>query len=166
MLRPSPAGELATTLWNELLVRFPGIDLDAFVVMPNHIHGIIILPDRAIAGGPLSPSKSAIISVVVGARTEVRPTIGKVVGAFKSLFTVEYIRSVKNHRWPEFDRRIWQRNYYEHVIRDEPDLNRVRRYVEENPLSWELDDENPHRVQEGGHERGRPQGPPLRSDVE
>jgi len=68
------------------------------------------------------------------------------VGAFKSLFTVEYIRGVKECRWPAFDRRVWQRNYYEHIIRDEAELARVRRYIDENPLRWEFDQENPQRV--------------------
>jgi putative transposase len=136
-MRLSAAGELAATVWGELPLRFPDIDLDTFVIMPNHIHGIIVLADRAIVATP--------------------PTIGKVVGTFKSLFTLEYIRGVKSSRWPAFDGRVWQRNYYEHVIRDEVDLNRVRRYIDENPLRWELDDENPQRLQEGGH-KGRSYG--------
>jgi putative transposase len=68
-----------------------------------------------------------------------------VVGAFKSLFTVKYIQGVKENRWPAFDRWVWQRNYYEHVIRDETELGRVRRYIDENPLGWAFDDENPER---------------------
>jgi len=62
---------------------------------------------------------------------------------------------VKKKRWAAFDHRVWQRNYYEHVIRDESDLARIRCYIDENPLRWELDDENPQRVQEGAH-KGRP----------
>jgi len=107
--RLNPAGQLAATPWNDMPLRFPETDMDAFVVMPNHVHGIIVLPDRAaVVGAPL-----------VGARDENRaatraaPTVGDVVGAFKSLFTVEYIQGVKENRWPAFDRRVWQRNYYE-----------------------------------------------------
>ena len=80
------------------------------------------------------------------ATTRAAPSVGDMVGAFKSLFTVEYIRGVKEDRWPAFDRRVWQRNYYEHIIRDEAELARVRRYIDENPLQWELDKENPQRV--------------------
>jgi REP element-mobilizing transposase RayT len=61
------------------------------------------------------------------------------------LFTLRFVEGVKSKRWPAFDRRVWQRNYYEHVIRDERDLARVRRYVDENPLRWEFDLENPRR---------------------
>jgi len=72
--------------------------------------------------------------------------LGDVVGAFKSTATVEYIRGVKAKGWPEFQRRLWQRNYYEHVIRDEKALNRIRRYIDENPARWAFDDENPEKT--------------------
>ncbi len=125
-MRLNGAGQLAATLWNSMLERFPEINLDMFVVMPNHLHGIIVLSDA-------------------GAATRAAPTVGDVVGAFKSLFTVQFIDGVKNKRWAAFDRRIWQRNYYEHVIRNEGDLARVRRYIDENPQRWEFDQENPQR---------------------
>jgi len=69
--------------------------------------------------------------------------LGDVVGAFKSLATVGYISGVKDRGWPEFCGRLWQRNYYEHVIRNEIALDRIRRYVDDNPASWECDEENP-----------------------
>jgi putative transposase len=125
-MRLNGAGQLAAAVWSNVLERFPEIDLDMFVIMPNHLHGIIVL----------SNGEAAIRAA---------PTIGDVVGAFKSLFTVQFIDGVKNKRWPAFDRRIWQRNYYEHIIRDERDLARVRRYIDENPLRWEFDQENPQR---------------------
>ncbi len=133
------AGQLAAIMWTDMSVRFPGIDLDAFVVMPNHVHGIIVLPDRAIVGAPRVGARER-------AATRAAPTVGDVVGAFKSLFTVQYIRGVKENRWQAFDRRVWQRNYYEHIIRDETELARLRRYIDENPLRWEFDRENPRRV--------------------
>jgi putative transposase len=120
------AGQLAAAVWRDMLKRFPEIDLDMFVVMPNHLHGIIVLSDSRAA-------------------TRAAPTIGDVIGAFKSLFAVQFIDGVKKGRWRAFDRRIWQRNYYEHVIRDERDLDRVCRYIDENPLRWEFDEENPQR---------------------
>lgn len=140
-MRLNAAGQLAVTLWNDLTPRFVGTELDAFVVMPNHVHGVIVLPDRtATVGASLMGAQGN------KAATRAAPTVGDVVGAFKSLFTVEYIRGVKEYRWPAFDRRVWQRNYYEHIIRDEAELARVRRYIDENPLQWELDKENPQRV--------------------
>ncbi len=57
--------------------------------------------------------------------------------------TNEYIRGVKQFEWPRFDRRLWQRNYYEHIVRDSGESNRVREYSVNNPLEWGLDRENP-----------------------
>ena len=72
-------------------------------------------------------------------------TLGDVIGAFKSLTTVEYGRHVRSDRWPPFERRLWQRNYYEHIIRDEASLHRIRTYMKVNPSRWEFDRENPAR---------------------
>ena len=71
------------------------------------------------------------------------PTIGDMVGAFKSLTTNDYIRGVKNNGWANFDKKIWQRNYYEHIIRNENELDRIRQYIVDNPRKWEVDRENP-----------------------
>jgi putative transposase len=140
-MRSNDAGQLATRLWHDLPARFSGLDVDAFVVMPNHVHGILVLSD---VGAPLVGAR---VGVDEKAATRAAPTVGDIVGGFKSSFTVEYIRGVKRGQFPAFNRRIWQRNYYEHIIRDEPDLTRVRRYIEENPLRWDFDQENPLRVE-------------------
>lgn len=66
-----------------------------------------------------------------------------VIHRVKTLTTREYIRGVKDLGWPPFQKRLWQRNYYERVIRDEDELNRARNYIHENPLMWHLDRENP-----------------------
>ena len=57
--------------------------------------------------------------------------------------TNEYIRGVKRSGWPPFRERLWQRNYYEHIIRDENSLNRIRQYIVDNPIRWDIDRENP-----------------------
>jgi REP element-mobilizing transposase RayT len=62
---------------------------------------------------------------------------------FKTMTTNEYIRDVKQKDWPPFHRRLWQRNYYEHIIRDEGSLDRIREYIVSNPARWDLDRENP-----------------------
>ena len=84
------------------------------------------------------------------AAPRVAPTIatrslGDVVGAYKSITTVEYVRGVKTNGWQGFRGRLWQRNYYERIIRNENELNRAREYIANNPLLWELDRENPTR---------------------
>ncbi len=174
MVFPNDAGRMVQAVWHELPVRFPGVDVDAFVVMPNHIHGIIAW--TAPVGAPLVGAQSAAAMATdvgapgqgatdqgatdqgatdvgatgagatgQGATTRVAPTLGDVVGAYKSLTTLEYVRGVKTMGWQAFPGRLWQRNYYEHIIRDERALNRIRRYIDENPLRWTFDDENPHR---------------------
>ncbi len=107
--------------WEALCPRFPDVALDEFVVMPNHVHGTIILQGQGI----------------VGAQQAGAPTLGKIVRAFKSLSAIEANRILG--RGGAF----WQRNYYDHVIRDEKDLDRVRRYIQENPLKWAEDPDNP-----------------------
>ena len=70
----------------------------------------------------------------------------KIVQWFKTMTTNEYIRGVKEMRWAPFSKRLWQRNYYEHIIRDEESLNHIREYILTNPIRWHLDKENPQRV--------------------
>ena len=127
------AGEMIETNWNKLPRRFPNIKLDEFVIMPNHMHGVII-----IVGAPLVGAQNN--DIADRAATRAAPTLGDIVGAFKSIAANEYIRSVKNNDWPPFKGSIWQRNYYEHIIRDECDLNRVREYVVNNPYKWQEDE--------------------------
>ncbi len=118
--------------WAEVRHKFPNVELDTFVVMPNHLHGIIGL---------------------VGADLRVRPAVGAHIGAplhaivqwFKTMTTNEHIRGVKQSGWPRFSGRLWQRNYYEHVIRTEETLWKIREYICANPQTWPHDSENPAR---------------------
>jgi REP-associated tyrosine transposase len=123
VMRLNEAGQMVSTEWDILLARFPGVDLDAFVVMPNHIHGIIVFATRVSVGAPLVGAQDVTPNMATDNRatTRVAPTLGDVVGAFKSRVTVEYTRGVKTKGWPAFRRRLWQRNFYEqgfHVRRD------------------------------------------------
>lgn len=128
-IRLNDAGRMVVTEWEMIPERFPTVALDAFIVMPNHVHGIIVITNAAI--------------VHDGATTRVAPTLGDVVGAFKSRVTVEYIRGVKTSGWTPFHRDLWQRNYYEHIIRNKDALNRIRKYITDNPARWLFDYENP-----------------------
>lgn len=131
-MRLNDAGEMAQKAWEELPQRFPTITLDAFVIMPNHIHGIIVTN---------TPAED-------GATTRVAPTLGDVIGAYKSLTTVAYGRGVNTLRWTPFQGRLWQRNYYEHIVRDDGSLSRIRQYIRDNPAHWAFDRENPRAVQQ------------------
>jgi REP element-mobilizing transposase RayT len=128
-MRLNDAGRMALSEWEALPRRFPTIDLDAFVIMPNHVHGIIVITQTPIGA-------------TTGATTRVAPTVGDVVGAFKSITTVLYTRGVKQSGWPPFVGRLWQRNYYEHIIRDERESERIREYILNNPANWATDEDN------------------------
>ncbi len=144
VMRLNDAGQMVTTLWGAIATRFSGVEIDQFVVMPNHLHGILVLPDaeEAATKGATTRVAPTVGAPLVGAPAR----LGDVVGAFKSLATVGYIDGVKTNGWPGFRGRLWQRNYYEHIVRDETALNRLRRYIEENPARWEFDDENPRKA--------------------
>ncbi len=133
-MRLNEAGSMLARQWQMLPQRFANVRLDVFVVMPNHIHGIIVLTD-----GIMEPPSEAT--------TRVTPaSLGDVVGAYKSLTTVEYVRGVKASRWTPFDDKLWQRNYYEHIIRNESALHNIRHYIIHNPAKWAEDTENPERL--------------------
>ena len=90
-------------------------------------------------------SEDAAGAGLVPARVS-NPRLGEVVGAFKSRTTALYSRGVADHGWPAFRGRLWQRNYFDHIIRHEKAIHRLRRYIAENPSRWAVDRENPHRL--------------------
>ncbi len=145
-IRLNDAGKLARREWEALPYRFPSIDIDAFVIMPNHLHGIAIIDQSVKAPTASAPTRDGMTETVATpsnkTTTRVFPTLGDVVGAYKSLTTVEYVRGVKMLAWPRFSDRLWQRNYYEHVIRHDESLREIRQYILDNPARWALDPEN------------------------
>ena len=129
------AGAMVLRVWENLSSRFPTVEPDVFVVMPNHIHGILIAHEPVGA--------SLVGAQEDGSRRDRAAILGDVIGAYKSVTTVEYSRGVKTCGWLRFSGRLWQRNYYEHIIRSESELARAREYIANNPLQWALDKENP-----------------------
>jgi REP element-mobilizing transposase RayT len=132
------------------------VEIDAFVVMPNHFHGIIILTDiqsEPVGAGPRAcpTPKTAQPPQKTGQPQGPAPTVtlGDVVHRFKSLTTARYRQNVKKLGWPPFSGCLWQRNYYEHIIRAENDFNTVCEYILLNPAKWAEDDENPDFVGAG-----------------
>jgi len=118
--------------WQEIPDRYANIRLDEFVIMPNHIHGIIIV------GATLAVAQAR--EKRAGARPA--PTIGEIIGIFKSLCLHGWLKYIKENRIDAVGK-FWQRNYYEHIIRNEDELNQIRKYIAENSLKWERDEENP-----------------------
>ena len=130
-------GEIVHFTWNKLPAHFPGIGLDAFVVMPNHIHAVIHITEKrpqsvgAQHAAPLPTTGSPQPHVQRG-------SLGAIVRSFKSAVTKRH-----NETHPGLRIALWQRNYYEHVIRNEPTLIRIRDYIATNPARWSIDPENP-----------------------
>lgn len=130
------AGKLIDQHWHLLPKAFKNIELDEHVVMPNHIHGIIVFAqDNISRGRPCACPASG--------RPQGSPLLGRVIGAFKSITTDAYIKGVKAKNWPKFDKKFWQRNYYDHIIRNEKGLFEIRKYIRQNPQKWDLDRNNP-----------------------
>jgi REP element-mobilizing transposase RayT len=132
-------GEMIEKSWLELTNRFPFISLDEFIIMPNHFHGIVIINSFVGAALVAAPNLSLNTN---RAGINPAPTLGNIIGAFKSITTKNHIQGVHQYNWLPFSERLWQRNFYDHIIRDEIDLKRVRDYICFNPSRWEKDEEN------------------------
>lgn len=150
-------GTIAYNEWNKLPERFANVELDEFQIMPNHMHGIIVL---TTVGAGLAPAlnnndseiKRAGANPVINndgmviKRAGVSPaptgnaTIGDIVGAYKSLVAKGCLDIFK-HKWqgttpaPSMGK-LWQRNYYEHIIRDEKSYYNIAKYIVNNPKNW------------------------------
>lgn len=123
------AGRLVESVWKSLPERIPSIELDAFVVMPNHVHFIVTIGVPGEDDGAAKENR---------ATQGCAPTLAQVVGAFKSIAAAQVNGLLSRTGQP-----LWQRNYYERVVRNEAELNGFRDYIIHNPLKWEDDTENP-----------------------
>ena len=149
-LRLNDVGEIVQTEWLRSAMVRPYIELDVFVVMPNHLHGIIMLrdtPARTRATQRVAPTTGDTGAPSTDAHGPARDSIGAIIGQFKSI-TTKRINEIRNTQGSP----LWQRNYYEAVLRDEHQLARVRQYILDNPGKWSEDTENPQ------NRYGRPGG--------
>jgi putative transposase len=127
----TPAGRIVEENWRRITGK--NIKTDAFVIMPNHIHGIIFVKPHALgveAGLAPAPLPDPI------------PALGDIIGAFISRCSLEYLKFIDDNDLNE-SAKIWQRNYYERVIRNKEELIAVRKYITSNPAHWLEDEENP-----------------------
>ena len=154
-MRLNDAGRIIARWWSKLPSKFAACATDAFVVMPNHVHRILVGADprvRPIANPrstnvpsatPVVPNQGETTSGAHAGAPLRDASLGAMMQWFKTMTTNEYITAVRSLDWPPFPQRLWQRNYYDHVIRDEDDLNRIRQYVLDNPALWPADPDNP-----------------------
>lgn len=152
-------GLIAQRQWDALPRHYPNATLDAFLIMPNHVHGVILLTEPSLAGersvgAGLTPYRirtpavgdDDVTHLGVQSACETRPYgtwrvrhgLPEIVRGFKT-FSARQINFLRKSR----GERVWQRNYYERIVRDEDELNRVREYIFDNPSKWVEDPENP-----------------------
>jgi putative transposase len=147
-------GEVVQKWWNEIPTHFPNVELGAFVIMPNHVHGIIWITTKR-RGEVISPRDNSNKNIQNANVDETnnqggdasqpplhQPTLGQIVAYFKYQSTKEMNRIETDKANTKF----WQRNYYEHIIRDEKDLQNKTDYIESNPMLWDEDDNNPSNI--------------------
>ena len=131
----SEYGKIVENVWYNLTVHYQNIKLDKFIVMPNHIHGIIILMNMDDVGAGFKPAPTDL--------TKYYP-LSEIVRAFKT-FSARHVNELRIT--PGIP--VWQRNYHEHIVRNENELNRIREYIINNPLQWQFDRENSDRINVG-----------------
>lgn len=144
------AGEMIVKWWGELPNKFPSVSLGTSVVMPNHFHEItrineIAGADLRVCPGDVCPNNNDSQQgehIDSPLRNRPNPSLPQIVQWFKTMTTNEYIRGVKQLGWTPFNGKLWQRNYYEHIIRDHNDWDRIHRYIQSNPANWADDNDN------------------------
>ncbi len=134
-MRRNEWGDYAARCWEWLAQQYPYVDLDEWILMPNHLHGIIVITDRG-GGSRSAPGTNG--KTGGGSRTAPtrRKPLGGLVGAFKTVSTDRI-----NERRGTPARLLWQRDFYDHIIRDDDELDKIREYIRTNPLRWNTDPE-------------------------
>jgi len=141
----SPAGKMILNVWDSMPETYERVLTDRFVIMPNHVHGIIALLSGERGPGPI-PLERQWKTTQVPLPQPV--SLHEVVKRFKMYTATLYRHAVRDAGWPPYAGRLWQRNYYEHIVRDGESLGKIRYYIANNPRRWLRDLENPRRVKE------------------
>ena len=120
-IKLSDLGNIIEKQWIDIPNQYDNVELDQYIIMPNHLHGIIII-HKWTGASPV-------------------PTISNIIGSFKSKTSVEYLRYINNENL-NICGQIWQRSFYDHIIRNDRSLNTIREYIANNPVNWKQDIDN------------------------
>ena len=160
-MKLNDAGRMVEKWFKEISKKYDRVICDEYVVMPNHFHGIIQIVGADLCVRPgfgnahdldlhLDLNNIGNKNKKQGRHTglplqdqNVNLSIHEILQWFKTMTTNQYIRGVKQSNWHSFNGKLWQRNYYEHVIRNDIDLDETREYITNNPKKWHLDKYNP-----------------------
>ncbi len=138
-MRLNACGQLVAQAWSWLSQRYRYVELDAWVVMPNHLHGILIITDVDAANcrgdSRIAPTPDAPVR---------RKSLGRLIGAFKTVSS-KHINALRD----TCGAHVWQRGYYDRVVRNERELQAIRQYIRQNPAHWPDDPENPSQLVQG-----------------
>jgi putative transposase len=127
----SSVGEIVKKYWEEIPMHFPNVELDEFVIMPNHVHGIIIINGH-VGVEYIQPLQNKYQHVIP-------KSLGSIIRSYKAAVTRECYKN--NHSYFK-----WQSLFYDRIIRSDKELSNIRDYINNNPLKWHLDEENPNRT--------------------
>ena len=128
----SEYGCMARDWWVQVPLHYPNVSIDTSVVMPNHVHAIIVIDELSVGRGVVTTPLPTGIA---------RPTLGQIVAYYKYQ-TTKGINQIRNGAGMPF----WQRSFHDHMIRNDREMNAIRRYILQNPLRWELDRDHPDNV--------------------
>jgi len=123
------AGKMVSEIFGKVSIIYSDIKVDHFVVMPNHLHGLLSIQHDLLAKNEGNEK--------VGTTRRSSPTsISEYVQRFKTLTTKYYIDGVRNGLYPPFNKKLWEKSFYDHIIRDETDFLNHWQYIDQNPLKW------------------------------
>jgi putative transposase len=138
-------GRILEQRWHALPEHHPNVELDEFIIMPNHMHFIVCIDNRAQQAAPVQAIRAQQAAPVQAISRSISGpesgSLGAIVRSFKSSVT----RHINEYRGTPGSK-VWLRNYYEHIIRSESELDRIRAYIAENPARWAYDRENPNAI--------------------
>lgn len=124
-------GKMVEKWWLKIPQKFSNTILDNFVIMPNHLHGIVIIKAQTRVSVP-TENKTKFGHVGL---------LGEIIQWFKTMTTNEYISGMKENNWPKFNKRIWQPRFHDRIIRNEKEYFAIKQYIGDNPKNW-LKDKN------------------------
>lgn len=160
----SKAGKMIEKKLIEIPKFYKGTELDIFVVMPNHLHVILVInkylgqtqgfvptennksvgDDPRVVPNPINEWGQTWKSVPTDTIKR-QLSISEIIQRYKTFTTNQYIKNVKLNNWPPFHNRLWQRSFYDHVVRYDESLEKIQTYILNNPFKWEYDRNNPNR---------------------
>ncbi|MDD2516417.1 MAG: hypothetical protein PHF26_04340 [Candidatus Gracilibacteria bacterium] len=137
-------GKIAKNLWMESDLHFKNCKVDEFIIMPNHLHGIIIIEDYLTGNidlhkqkvGNADLHKQKVGNADLRSLQRTKMYLSKIIHGFKSSFTRKINKEIENNNFS------WQNSFYERIIRNEEELGKIREYIVNNPLKWEFDEDN------------------------